>query len=120
MLTGGAWAADPPTADTPNAETSVPASERPRLKLGPYGRAYTNPVSDAAASTLPRFESSVEVFGKAPPLEFNQTMAVWWDHFNISTGSLYGKGIPTYQTVNLIPLAEWLAKKVKEKKKPAP
>jgi hypothetical protein len=114
-LAGGALAADPPAGDPQAGEAPAAATEQPRLNLGPYGRVHSNPAADAS-TPLPRFESSVDVLGKAPPPDLNVTMAVWWNHFNISTGSVYGKGIVTQPTVNLVPLVEWLAKKVKEKK----
>lgn len=96
--------------DAGAAPSSAP---RRRLDLGPYGR------PSPAQSTLhaPRFESAIEVFGHAPR-DYNASMAVHWRQWELSTGSIYGKGInfqnqgcPT--CVNVLPLVEKVVKKIK-------
>jgi hypothetical protein len=109
-------AAAPATAG--DQETTPPirpgALSRP-LKLGLYGR-ITPPQS---ALALPRFEDSIEVTAEAPR-DYNETMAVFWQQWNLSTGSIYGKGInftnqgcPT--CVNILPLIEKVIDKIKKK-----
>jgi hypothetical protein len=98
--------------------THVARASTPLL-LGTYG--YGSPyrdlvaVRDAANSRLPRFETSIEVVGRPTP-EPNVTMAVWWQHWNFET-AIYGRGINIQSGqhgVNIIPLIEWLAKKVRK------
>ena len=91
---------------------------RPKLRkldLGLYGRVYS--ASDAVRQ-MPRFESSVEVTAPAP-LGYNETMAVFWNQWQISTGSIYGKGVnfqnqgcPT--CVNILPAIEKLIDVIKK------
>jgi hypothetical protein len=90
---------------------------RPRLRkldLGLYGRVH--PASQALQ--MPRFESSVDVTAEAPR-DYNASMAVHWRQWNLSTGSIYGKGInmqnqgcPT--CVNVLPLIEKVIDKIKK------
>jgi hypothetical protein len=92
---------------------------RPKIRpldLGLYGR--VSPPS--AALQTPRFEDSVDVVGETPQ-DLNATMAVWWRHWDLSTGSIYGKGInfqnqgcPT--CVNILPLVDKLVDAIKKKK----
>jgi len=100
------------------SEATPPQGER-RLNLGPYGRPSG---SSAVNSTTegPRFESTVVVEAKAPP-DYNATMAVWWRHFNFTEPAIYGRGIPFGKppppgSVNILPLVDWLAKKVKQRR----
>jgi hypothetical protein len=86
-----------------------------KLDLGLYGRVY--PPSQALQ--MPRFESSVDVTAQAPR-DYNATMAVFWDDWQLSTGSIYGRGIniqnqgcPT--CVNILPLIDKLVDKIKKK-----
>ena len=86
-----------------------------KLDLGLYGRVY--PPSQAVQ--MLRFESSVEVTAPAPRTP-NETMLVFWEGWELSTGSIYGKGIniqnqgcPT--CVNILPLIEKLVDKIKKK-----
>lgn len=91
---------------------------RPRIRpldLGLYGR--VSPPS--AALDTPRFESSIDVVADKP-MDLNATMDVWWRHWDLSTGSLYGKGInfqnqgcPT--CVNILPLVDKLVDAIKKK-----
>lgn len=86
-----------------------------KLDLGLYGRVY--PPSQALQ--MLRFESSVEVIAPAPRTP-NETMLVFWEGWELSTGSIYGKGIniqnqgcPT--CVNILPLIDKLIDKIKKK-----
>ena len=90
---------------------------RPRIRkldLGLYGRVY--PARQAV--DMLRFESTIEVTASAPRTP-NETMVVFWEGWNLSTGSIYGKGInmqnqgcPT--CVNILPLIEKLVDKIKK------
>jgi hypothetical protein len=90
---------------------------RPRMRpldLGLYGRVY--PATQALQ--MPRFESSVEVVGQRP-LDYDETMAVFWKQWNLSTGSIYGKGIPFRDQgcptcVNVLPLIDKLIDAIKK------
>ena len=89
-----------------------------RLNLGPYGRLDTSPVS--ALLEMPRFDSSVDVVGRAPR-DPNRAMAVWWKHFDIEPPSIYGRGTafrqpPPPGSVDLVPLVQWVADKIKKSK----
>jgi len=104
LLTPAVFAAD---------ETLTHPPVRP-LNLGLYGRVY--PASQALQ--MPRFQSSIEVIGEQPR-DFNDTMAVFWRQWDLSTGSIYGKGIniqnqgcPT--CVNILPLIDKLIDKIKK------
>ena len=91
---------------------------RPKLRkldLGLYGRV----VPPSQALQMPRFESSVDVTAEAPA-DYNATMAVYWNQWHLSTGSIYGKGVdfqnqgcPT--CVNILPVIEKLIDKIKKK-----
>jgi hypothetical protein len=92
---------------------------RPRIRkldLGLYGRVYS---AGEAVRQMPRFESSVEVTAPAP-LGYDETMALHWKQWNLSTGSIYGKGYnlqnggcPT--CVNILPAIEKLIDLIKKK-----
>jgi hypothetical protein len=102
------------------AEDAAPSGDAARianrrLKLGMYGR----PTAPQTALPAPRFESSVDVVAPSPPTP-NETMAVYWRQWNLSTGSIYGKGknfqnqgCPT--CVNILPLIEKAVQKIKGK-----
>ena len=95
------------------------APETKRLKLGPYGRLDVSPVS--ALLETPRFDSSIDVVGRAPR-DPNQAMAVWWKHFDIEPPAIYGRGTafrqpPPPGSVDIVPLVEWIAKKIKDSKR---
>lgn len=95
----------------PNGDAARIANRR--LKLGLYGRP-TAPRSDLAT---PRFESSVDVVAPRPP-DLNETMAVYWRQWNLSTGSIYGKGINVQNQgcptcVNILPLLGKVVDKIK-------
>jgi hypothetical protein len=86
-----------------------------KLDLGLYGRVH--PPSQALQ--MLRFESSVDVTAAAPRTP-NETMLVFWEGWQLSTGSIYGKGIniqnqgcPT--CVNILPLIDKLIDKIKKK-----
>lgn len=102
-----------PTASAPEAAATARPSATKRLNLGRPGL----PVGDLMA---PRFSDAVEVWGKAPP-DLDQTMAVWWDHFDITSPAIYGRGTafrqpPPAGSVDIVPLVEWVVKKVKDRK----
>jgi hypothetical protein len=97
----------------PADETLTHPPLRP-LNLGLYGRVY--PASQALQ--MPRFESSIEVIGERP-LDYNDTMAVFWRQWDLSTGSLYGKGVAFHNQgcatcVNILPLIDKLIDKIKK------
>lgn len=101
-----------PTASAPEAAAIARPSATKRLNLGRPGL----PVEDLMA---PRFSAEVEVWARAPR-DLNQTMAVWWDHFNITAPAIYGRGTafrqpPPPGSVDITPLVEWVVKKVKDK-----
>lgn len=106
-------------AADPQAATPTPGPRR--LDLGPYraptgGRPQVESITDT-----PRFESTIEVEGKAPA-DFNLTMAVWWAHFNLPKGGVYGRGSafrapPPQGSVDVTPLVGWVAGKVKDFKR---
>ena len=86
-----------------------------RLDLGLYGRVY--PASQALQ--MPRFESSIEVVGQGP-LAYNDTMAVFWRQWELSTGSIYGKGVAFHDQgcptcVNILPVIDKLIDAIKKK-----
>lgn len=112
VLTAGAASA---ANDDKAASTEASRIGSRRLKLGLYGR----PSPPQSSLQVPRFESSVDVLGEKPR-SYNETMAVYWRHWQLSTGSIYGKGIniqnqgcPT--CVNILPLIEAVVKKIKGK-----
>ncbi|HET8647244.1 MAG TPA: hypothetical protein VFO85_17235, partial [Vicinamibacteria bacterium] len=90
---------------------------RPRMRtldLGLYGRVH--PASQALQ--MPRFESSIEVVAEKPH-DANTAMAAHWRQWDLSTGSIYGKGINfTNQgcatCVNILPLLGKLVDAVKK------
>jgi hypothetical protein len=86
-----------------------------KLDLGLYGRVH----SPSQALQMPRFESSVDVTAEAPR-DYNATMATYWRQWELSTGSIYGKGIniqnqgcPT--CVNILPLVGKVIDKIRKK-----
>src|SRR4029079_14596493 len=70
-----------PKADATPADTEAARIASRHLKLGLYGR----PSPPQTALQTPRFESSVDVIA-ARPADPNQTMAVFWRQWNLSTG----------------------------------
>ena len=97
------------------ADTDAARIASRRLKLGLYGR----PSPPQTSLQTPRFESSVDVIA-ARPADPNQTMAVFWRQWNLSTGSIYGKGMNVQNQgcptcVNILPLIESVVKKIKGK-----
>ena len=101
-------------ADTADSKSDAARIANRRLKLGLYGR----PTAPQSALQAPRFESSVDVVAPSPPTP-NETMAVYWRQWNLSTGSIYGKGINVNQgcptCVNILPLIEKAIQKIKGK-----
>jgi hypothetical protein len=108
-------------ADTPAPRPTAAPSPAPRkLKLGPFADPYAR-VDDAALAELLRFYQHVEVEGKAPPQDLQVAMEAWWDHFNFQK-SVYGRGYNIQKpmangAINILPLIDWLKKKVKENRK---
>lgn len=104
------------------AEAATPTPTAPRkLDLGPYGAPAGGRPGVEAITDTPRFESAIDVEGKAPP-DLNQTMAVWWEHFNITKGGVYGRGTafrqpPPKGSVDVTPLVGWVADKVRDYKR---
>lgn len=105
-------------------QESAAAQEKPaarRLELGPYGAPVGGTPQVEAITDLPRFESAIDVEGKAPP-DFNRTMAVWWAHFNFTDPAVYGRGTafrqpPPKGSVDVTPLVGWVADKVRDFKR---
>src|SRR5262245_46848050 len=105
-----------PAAEAPQAPNGDAARiANRRLKLGMYGR----PTAPQTALPAPRFESTVDVVAPSPPTP-NETMAVYWRQWDLSTGSIYGKG-KSFQNqgcptcVNILPLIEKGIQKIKGK-----
>ena len=105
-----------------NARKAKEGETRPRkLDLGPYGAPTGGTPEVEELTDMPRFESTIEVEGKAP-VDFDQTMSVWWGHFNISTGAIYGQGTAFRMGapqggVDIVPLVKWVAGKVSDYKR---
>src|SRR5207249_2854170 len=102
------------------SDSAAATAERPRLNLGPYGQPYSSPTLTSLSDSSPRFESHVEVLGKAPR-DPNLAMAVWWEHFNLSTAAIYGKGTifrqaPPKGMIDVVPFVQWWLDKRKKKK----
>lgn len=114
LLLALAAAADP--------QSATPTPQRPRkLDLGPYGAPAGGTPQVESITDTPRFESSIEVEGKLPR-DLNQTMAVWWAHFNLPKGGVYGRGTafrqpPPKGSVDVTPLVGWVADKVRDYKR---
>ncbi|HEY7412353.1 MAG TPA: hypothetical protein VII13_16530 [Vicinamibacteria bacterium] len=117
LFLGAGSAAAAPQAPAPSPSPVPTAAPRGGLKLGPYGRGeQAPPVHDVL--DLPRFESRVEVRAYVPP-DPNETMQVWWRHYSLES-SVYGRGYniqtPVHPgSINILPLVEWIADKVKKK-----
>ena len=106
--------------DTPAAQpTAAPSPAPKRLRLGPFADPYAR-VDDAALAELLRFYQHVEVEGNAPQ-DLQVAMEAWWDHFNFQK-SVYGRGYNIQKpmangAINILPLIDWLKKRVKENRK---
>jgi hypothetical protein len=113
--------AQAPPADA-NARKAKEGESRPRkLDLGPYGAPTGGTPEVEELTDMPRFESTIEVEGKAP-MDLNQTMSVWWAHFNIPLGAVYGRGTafrapPPQGSVDVTPLVSLVSKKVSDYKR---
>jgi hypothetical protein len=113
-------------AETPATPATAERSPAPRahrkLKLGPFADPYAR-VDDAALAELLRFYQHIEVEGKAPQ-DLQMAMEVWWDHFNFEH-AVYGRGYNVQKpmangAINILPLIDWLKKKVKENRRNKP
>ena len=110
--------------ETPEPPATKPADgeERPRkLDLGPYGAPAGGTPKVETLTDAPRFESTIDVEGKAP-VDFNQAMSVWWAHFNFTSSAVYGRGTafraaPPQGSVDVTPLVNWVADKVSDYKR---
>lgn len=109
-------------AEPQSAATPEPTRQAPRkLDLGPYGAPAAGTPKVETLTDTPRFESSIDVEGKAPP-DFNRTMAVWWAHFDFTSPAVYGRGTafrqaPPKGSVDVTPLVGWVADKVRDYKR---
>jgi hypothetical protein len=107
-----------PSADPPKKADE----ERPRkLDLGPYGAPSGGTPKVETITDLPRFESTIDVEAKAPA-DLNQTMSLWWSHFNMTSASVYGYGTafrapPPNGSVDITPLVGWVSDKVRDYKR---
>lgn len=115
----------PSSSPSPRASASpspaAKASARHRLDLGPYA-APGGGTPKPEETTAPRFESEIEVHGKGPLPDPNETMAVWWQHFDFTSQAIYGYGSAfgiqaPPGSVNLLPLVQVAADKVKDAKR---
>ncbi len=114
VLLLGSPAVSPSTA-TPPPESRRTRAER-RLDLGPHLGRPGLPV-EALTSTAPHFSAEIEVWGRAPR-DLDATMADWWQHWKMPAPAIYGQGIAFRQGgVDVLPLIEWAAKKIKNKRK---
>jgi len=102
---------------SPTPRPSPSPAARPRLDLGPYGAPAAGPPQGGSLSEAPRFESTIDVEGKAP-VDWDATMATWWRHYDFDSPAIYGqgKGIPN-GGVNLIPLISKVADSFKDAKR---
>jgi hypothetical protein len=96
--------------------TPAPSRASRKLKLGAFADPYAR-VDDAALAELLRFYQHIEVEGKAPE-DLQVAMETWWNHFNFQYG-VYGRGYNIQKpmangAINILPLIDWLKKKVKE------
>src|SRR5262245_52314851 len=101
-LAGPARPARADAQSTAHVERRLAEQPADALNLGTWGR----PGAVTAESVLrdaPRFESTVNVEGRAPR-DPNEAMAEWWRHFNLPEGSIYGQGLSYFpgQPVNAI------------------
>jgi hypothetical protein len=114
LLAATAQAAAPSPVPTP---TPSPKPVARRLDLGPYGAPAAGPPQGGTLSEAPRFESTIDVEGKAPA-DFDATMAVWWRHFDFESPAIYGQGqgIPN-GGVNLLPLVSKAVDAIKDAKR---
>jgi hypothetical protein len=114
LLAATAQAATPAPVPTP---TPSPKPAARRLDLGPYGAPTAGPPRGGTLSEAPRFESTIDVEGKAPA-DFDATMAAWWRHFDFESPAIYGqgKGIPN-GGVNLLPLVSKVVDTIKDAKR---
>jgi hypothetical protein len=111
-----AWEDAPAPRPTP-----APRAHR-KLKLGPFADPYAR-VDDAALAELLRFYQHIEVEGRAPQ-DLQVAMQAWWDHFNFEH-AVYGRGYNIQKpmangAINILPLVDWLKKKVKENRRNKP
>jgi hypothetical protein len=116
LLAAAAQSAAPGPSPEPQPSPTPPAPAR-RLDLGTYGAPTAGPPQGGSLTDSPRFESTIDVEGKAPA-DFNATMAVWWQHFNFEEPAIYGqgKGIPN-GGVNLLPLVSKAVDAIKDAKR---
>jgi len=115
-----AYADDEPPAPTRTRSVEERAvAPRAWLDLGAHGR--PGAVTVQTLLDAPRFQSSIDVEGKAPQ-DLNQTMAVWWRHFDLPAPAVYGQnsnyrpGSTVTPAVNLLPVFGWIADKIKDRK----
>jgi hypothetical protein len=114
-----ATADDKPASPAAATPSPTPSPTSRRLKLGVFADPYAR-VDDAALAELLRFYQHVEVEGKAPQ-DLQVAMEAWWDHFNFQK-SVYGRGYNIQKpmangAINILPLIDWLKKKVKENRR---
>jgi len=108
------------------ASASRPPAPR-RLNLGAYTQPY-GPPSVKSLLDAPRFESTVDVYGKAADtIALTAKMAWWMQDFEFTYGPTPGVGrAPTLQetqefrptpppAANFLPLLDWLLKKAQKK-----
>jgi hypothetical protein len=103
--------AAPPPSPSPRPEPA-----RKRLDLGLFGSSYATAPRDASQNL--RFESWVEVIGDPKP-SANETMMVWWKHFDFTEPAVYGRGYALNgqpNSVNLLPVFEKIYDKLKKRK----
>jgi hypothetical protein len=113
-------AADEPAAPRSRSVEERAAAPRSWLDLGAHGR--PGAVTAETLQGAPRFHSSIDVEGLAPK-DLNETMAIWWRHFDLPAPAVYGQG-SNYRpgstlapAVNILPVIDWVADKIKDRKK---
>ena len=100
-----------------DADARAPGdAPRRRLDLGLYGPPYGAPGREPPAGL--RFDAWIDVEG-APNRDLDETMAVWWKHFDFVEPAVYGRDYnlrPNAQpnSVNLLPLFQKLYDKLKK------
>ena len=129
LLGGQARAEDAASHPAAPATAASPApAAGPRLKLGPYGSAAAD--DPRALVDKPRFQEHVEVRGKAMDRAYLTARLEWWlKDFDATRGptpaTMSAPSIAEMReyrphpadSINLVPVMQWLTEKLSGKKK---
>jgi hypothetical protein len=113
---GALLVAAPARATDTGQPRSNEGTRRQRLDLGLYDPPYGMP---GQPPTALRFDEWVDVEG-APARGLEETMAVWWKHFDLGEQAVYGRGYyvdprAKPNAVNLLPVLEKLYDTLKKR-----